>query len=132
VYGTILVLTLLIGAVVAGCGSTSSNVLLGADDNGSKITLTRGQIVAITLESNPTTGFGWQVIPSSDKVLVQLGEAEFKESPRSRDMVGVGGVETLRFEAKNAGQTTLELAYRRPWEKDAKPVETFSVQITVK
>ena len=59
------------------------------------------------------------------------GEAEFNENPRSKGMVGAGGTETLRFEAKKTGQTVLELVYRRPWEQGEKPIETFTVQITV-
>ncbi len=131
-YGAILALAVLTSAFLVGCRSAADGIQLGADDNGTQIALKKGQTVVITLESNPTTGYSWQMAPSDDGVLVQAGEAEFEENPRGKDMVGVGGAETLRFEAKESGQTTLELVYRRPWEKDEKPIETFSVQVTVK
>jgi len=39
---------------------------------------------------------------------------------------------TLRFEAASAGRTELELAYRRPWEKNVPPIETFKLTVVVK
>ena len=131
VYAAILVLATLTSVGLAGCRGNTSDIQLGADDSGTQITLKKGQTVAITLESNPTTGYSWQAVLQDDGVLVQVGEAEFEENRRGKDVVGAGGVETLRFEAEKSGQTTLELAYRRPWEGDVKPVETFSVQVTV-
>lgn len=130
-YGMILVLAVLTSAVLAGCSGASNGIQLGADDNGTRVKMKKGQTLVVSLESNPTTGYSWQMVPSDDGVLVQVGEAKFEESPRGRDMVGVGGVETLRFQAKETGQTTLELAYRRPWETSEKPIETFSIQVTV-
>ena len=130
-YGAILVLAVLASAVLVGCSGASNSIQLGADDNGTRVTMKKGQTLVVTLESNPTTGYSWQVVPSDDGVLAQVGEAEFEESPHDKDLVGVGGVEMLRFQAKKAGQTTLELAYRRPWETSEKPIETFTVQVTV-
>jgi inhibitor of cysteine peptidase len=131
VSGVILVLAVLMSTILTGCSSAGDGMQLDGDDNGTQVALAKGQTVAITLASNPTTGYSWQVVPSDDGVLVQVGEAEFEENPRSKGLVGAGGAETLRFEAKRPGQTTLELAYRRPWEKNEKPIETFSVQVTV-
>jgi hypothetical protein len=55
-----------------------------------------GQILVLTLESNPTTGFRWEVVEAKDSVLRQRGEAEFRvvsecrshRCARSRDRVG--------------------------------------------
>jgi predicted secreted protein len=38
----------------------------------------------------------------------------------------------LHFEAVAVGQTTLDLVYHRPWEKDVPPARTFGVTIVVK
>ena len=59
----------------------------------------------------------------------QVGETEFK--PES-DAIGAGGVQTLRFETVNSGQTTLKLVYHRSWEADEEPSETFTVQVVVR
>jgi len=57
-----------------------------------------------------------------------VGEVEFE--PEDTGNVGVGGVQILRFEAVNSGQTSLDLVYHRSWE-DEKPLKTFSVQVVV-
>ena len=64
--------------------------------------------------------------------LVQAGEPEYKQRNRDKNLVGAGGQETLRFEAKKAGQVRLELVYHRAWEKGAKPAETFGIDVTIR
>jgi len=59
-----------------------------------------------------------------------MGEAEFQPS-ESKEIVGAGGTETVRFEVVSTGQTTLTLAYRRAWEDEVEPIETFSVDVIV-
>ncbi len=50
------------------------------DDDGGQVTLEQGQILVVTLESNPTTGYQWEVVENQDSILEQVGEAEFKPS----------------------------------------------------
>ena len=91
--------------------------MLGAGDNGSQVELSSGQVLEVTLASNPTTGYSWEVSEVDEAVLAQLGEAEFQQAPtEGEQMVGVGGTETFRF-ASATGETTLTLVYHRPWEK---------------
>lgn len=125
-----------LGLLIVGCLPTPipatmpAEVELDAEDNGCKIKLVKGQILTISLRGNPTTGYNWQVEdPLEEQVLRQIGEAEFK--PQS-DLMGAPGILTLRFEALDAGQTTLTLVYHRPWEKGVEPLETFLVQVVVR
>jgi inhibitor of cysteine peptidase len=133
----------LFGALLlaAACGSNDSvpsdadsdqPVVLGAEDNGEQVQLASGQVLEVTLESNPTTGYSWEVSDVDGTVLSQVGEAEFQEAPKeSEEMVGVGGTETFRFSAA-AGETTLTLVYHRPWEEDVEPLETYTVDVVVR
>ena len=108
-----------------------TEVVLTATDGGSQVNLSAGQVLVVTLESNPTTGYGWEVSEVDGDVLAQIGEAEFQQAPtEGEELVGAGGAETLRF-ATAKGETTLTLAYRRSWEKDVEPVETFTVEVVV-
>jgi inhibitor of cysteine peptidase len=50
--------------------------------------------------------------------------------PKS-DLVGAPGVETLRFQAVDSGETTLQLVYHRPWEAGVAPLETFAALVIV-
>ena len=127
VFRIILMFGLLLTALTA-CGSTNE-IELDADDDGGQIELNTGQMLVISLEGNPTTGYTWEVAELDDQVLRQVGETEFK--PES-DAIGAGGVQTLRFETVNSGQTTLKLVYHRSWEADVEPAETFSVRVVVR
>ncbi len=127
VIRTIVIFGLLL-TTLSAC-SPANEVKLDAGDDGSQVELNAGQTLVVSLEGNPTTGYTWEAAELDEQVLRQVGEAEFK--PDS-DAIGAGGVQTLRFETVNTGQTTLKLVYRRPWEADEEPTETFSVQVVVR
>jgi inhibitor of cysteine peptidase len=124
VSGVLLALLLIVVVLMA---YGPREVHLTAADNGSTIELKEGQVVSITLEANPTTGYTWEIVePFNEQIIRQVGEIEFK--PES-EAIGAGGVQIIRFEVVNAGQTTLKLVYHRPWETDVEPLETFSIQV---
>jgi predicted secreted protein len=100
-------------------------------DNGGQIELELGKLLVVTLESNPSTGYRWELVDDNESILKQFGEVEFKSSDTSDPpMVGAGGWEIFRFKAVSTGQMNLELVYHRSWE-DVEPVKTFSIQVTV-
>ncbi len=99
---------------------------------GSQIELEQGQILVGTLESNPTTGYRWEVVETQESILEQMGEAEFEPSDKGEPpLVGGGGSEIFRFKAIGVGQMTLQLVYHRPWEEGVEPLKTFSLHVTV-
>jgi len=101
-------------------------------DDGSQVELEQGQILVVTLESNPTTGYRWEVAEIQESILEQMGEAEFKPSQTGEPpIVGAGGWEIFRFKAISAGQMTLQLVYHRPWEEGVEPINTFSIEVVV-
>jgi inhibitor of cysteine peptidase len=124
VLSTVLVL-------ISGC-SSSGDVELVASDAGRQVQVERGDVIVVTLESNPTTGYRWEAVLAGDGVLMQEDEAEYQESQQGQPVVGAGGQEVLRFRAQGSGTTTLQLVYHRPWEDDVAPERTFAVQVTVR
>jgi inhibitor of cysteine peptidase len=110
----------IIMALFSGCGTHGTS--LTDADNGKQITLKSGEVITLTLESNPTTGYSWQVIEINNATLTQVGEVEYKSD--GRNIPGAGGTETFHFEAIGAGETMLELGYMRPWES-VQPLEIF-------
>ena len=114
--------------VAAGC-SPSREVALGAKDDGRRVEIDQGRTLAITLESNPTTGYLWEVVELDEGILRQMEEAEFK--PKS-ELVGAPGTQTFRFQARGTGDVTLRLVHHRTWEKDKDPLETFSLHVVVR
>jgi len=110
----------------------SEEVNVDEDNDGSQVELEQGQILVVTLESNPTTGYRWEVVETQESILEQMGEAEFKPSQTGEPpLIGAGGWEIFRFEAISAGQMTLKLGYQRPWEEGVEPIKTFSIQVVV-
>ena len=112
---------------IVGCAPQDISVT-GAD-NGKSIELTQGQVLVITLDSNATTGYEWDIAEFDDQILIPQGEPEYIAP--DTDLVGAGGQEVYRFECVGKGQTTLTLIYHQPFDP-ADPVETFTLQITGK
>jgi C1A family cysteine protease/predicted secreted protein len=99
--------------------------VLGEQDDGRRVELKQGQVLAISLNGNPSTGFFWEVRNPDPEVLHEVGQVEFEAVS---DLMGAPGRLVRRFEAVGEGQTVLELVYRRPWE-NGEPARTFSVQV---
>lgn len=89
-----------------------------------------GQEFGLLLESNPTTGYQWQLAeqPDLDVVTLVINEYQGAES----DRLGAGGHELWIFQATGPGQAVIKLAYLRPWEKDKKPSQTVKYTVLVK
>jgi predicted secreted protein len=123
---SMLLLVLVVG-ILMGCAASEVKVGISANDSTQK--LAPGQVIAITLDSNPTTGFGWQVYGELPANLQQVGETEYKAGADSAGKVGAGGMQTLRFKVLKAGSATLTLGYMRSWEKDTPPAQTYTITI---
>ncbi|MBN1660220.1 MAG: protease inhibitor I42 family protein [Anaerolineae bacterium] len=96
-------------------------------DQGRTIDL-KGEILALSLESNPATGYGWMVRGANARVVRQVGEEWIASVPGK---LGAPGTQVLRFAGVGKGRTTLNLEYRRPWETDTAPARTFRVDVNV-
>jgi inhibitor of cysteine peptidase len=97
-------------------------------DVGATIEMNSADELVVALQGNPGTGYAWEVLPADVAVLEQVGEWEFE--PQS-NLAGAPGTMTLRFRAVEAGQQVLQLVYRRPWETDVPPLDTFEVTVIV-
>ena len=84
-----------------------------------------GKIIKIALESNPSTGYEW--IPKFDEEYLQLIKKEFQSSS---ERLGVGGIENFEYEPLKSGETTLQMVYKRSWEKKVLDQKTYKIQIT--
>lgn len=125
----VLLFMTIITVSLAACSTTSTTVTLTDQDDGRAVELRTGDRLEVTLSGNPTTGYNWVALPLDKPILKQIGEPEFKADSSA---LGAGGKITLRFEAVSAGQTALQLAYRRSWETGVSPAKTFRVNILVK
>lgn len=67
----------------------------------------------IELDSNPTTGYRWEA--KFDENYIDLKKKKY--SPSS-DRIGAGGKVKFDFQTLKTGETKIELAYKRLWERD--------------
>ena len=124
---------LLTGGVLCACtaGGVPAPVTrhITETDAGRLIELSVGDRLEVTLSSNPTTGFQWEVSHGDATVLRPVGEP--KSAPAG-EAVGSPGSTTLLFEAVASGETQLVLIYHRPFEKGVPAARTFEVPVRVR
>jgi inhibitor of cysteine peptidase len=112
--------------LLSGC---TQKVKVDATMNGTSIEIEKGQMVVLKLESNPTTGYDWEISEVDPTILRQVGDVDYEADSM---LIGSGGVNTYTFEAVASGSTRLKLNYRRSWETDAPPLQTFELVVIVK
>ena len=88
-----------------------------------------GEIFSITLDSNPTTGYQWQLANLVDEKVLKLISSEYRMA--ETNMVGAGGKEVWTFKALSTGQTTIVFEYVRLWEKDKEPAKKAAFTINI-
>ena len=117
---------------ICNAGCSRSSLLINADKSydGRTVNLRVGDGVKLSLEENPTTGYRWEFLTRPEPVCVIVGDAYDANS--SGGKMGSGGVHNWDFRAVDKGTSTVSLAYRRPWEKDAAPAQTFKMTLVVK
>jgi inhibitor of cysteine peptidase len=133
-YLGLAVITVLAVAAIAGVACTASadngspNVF-NVNESGQQITLSPGDSLVVTLDSNATTGFSWSVAGISDEDVVDDVANEY-QAPDS-GLIGAGGQEVWTFQAGDKGTSTIEMQYSRSWETGVEPAETFNVTVVV-
>lgn len=75
-------------------------VNVNEENDGGQVELEQDQVLVVTLESNPTTGYRWEQAENQESYLEKMGEAEFKPSETGEPpLVGARGWEIFRFKA---------------------------------
>ncbi len=96
--------------------------------NGTVVDVTKGDVVAIALGENPTTGYGWNATLSAGLTLLN---DTYVVDEHPAGMVGVGGTRTWILRADGTEDQTFSAVYKRPWENATASDETFSLAFTV-
>lgn len=111
------------------CSCSLFDVRLDKSDDGSAICVVAGTRIVVTLESNASTGYAWELM-ELDQTVVE--EVSHTYQPGSTALVGAGGTEEWIFQARAAGNTILRMEYRRSFEPAETPAaDTFTVDVTV-
>jgi predicted secreted protein len=96
-------------------------------DPAAPVAVREGQTFALTLRSNPTTGYIWQLAEPLNERIIRFTGNEYRSDKTG--LMGAGGREVWTFKAVGSGETRINLKYARPWEKDTAPARTAQFRI---
>jgi inhibitor of cysteine peptidase len=110
--------------------AASSQTTASSSNNGQQINMSAGDTLAVTLNSNVTTGFSWQLDAISDPSVLAKVNSQYI-APAS-PIPGAGGSEVWNFKALKAGTSAILMEYSQPWAGGTKGAQTFSLTVVVK
>ncbi|MFC2059385.1 protease inhibitor I42 family protein, partial [Chloroflexota bacterium] len=103
-----------------------------ASYSGKEVEVTAGSSFTVTLDSNATTGFQWELVDITDDTVLELSDQTYATpQPTDPPMVGAGGKEVWTFKALSEGECTITMEYSQPWEGGTKAAETFTLTMFV-
>jgi len=103
---------------------TSKTTTFTESDNGKTVTLTKGQVVKIQLDENPTTGYRWEPSVSSG---IEITDDTYTASTSGR--MGAGGTHTWTLKITGTGNQNFDANYKRSWETGS--ADSYSIQFAV-
>ena len=113
------------------CSSAPKSVSVDASYDGKEVELGVSDSLVVTLESNRTTGFSWELAKISDETVLKQIHQKY-EGPGAGAPLGAGGQEVWTFKALKKGTSSISMEYSRPWEGGEKAAETFDLTVVVK
>jgi inhibitor of cysteine peptidase len=104
-----------------------ADIQLSGADSGHACAARRGDVIVVSLDESPTSGYRWDV-EHLPEVLALVG-SDFIEAHGGG--LGGGGTRVLRFEAGSDGEGVLTLRRWRSWEGEGSVAERFTTTVTV-
>jgi predicted secreted protein len=89
-----------------------------------------GREFKLVIESNPTTGYHWEITGEPDPDVVRFVSRDYK--PDTPQTTGSGGVDSWVFKAVGAGETTVTLGWYPPSNTSTEPAQTETFTVRVK
>ena len=89
-----------------------------------------GQRFSITLASNPSTGYRWDVEYDLDPHIIQEGPIA-SYVPATAKVVGAAGSDTFNFQARELGVAVIAMKYYRPSDKLSVPAAREAFYVVV-
>ncbi|MBN2159615.1 MAG: protease inhibitor I42 family protein [Spirochaetes bacterium] len=128
-FGTMPAAGLIVAGVLLFACSVKPAVTVTDEDNGTKVEVKCGDVLAVRLSAQLGTGFGWKVVSVNNNLSIK-GEPE--QITKEVQKPGSSDYQTFRFEAIRAGESELKLVYIEGWKKNATPLKDFTITVIVK
>ncbi len=97
---------------------------------GAVLKIKAGELVAIKLDSNRSTGFSWEVSSDSkDAGVLEIGTSYIMPVSKDGNTIGKMGTDIIVIGTDETGSFPVKLNYRRQWEKY--PLSSFQFELMV-
>jgi inhibitor of cysteine peptidase len=93
---------------------------------GSTVEVAAGELFAVELAENPTTGYRWDFVPDPG---VEVVSSSYTANPGSG--VGGAGVRQFMFRANAAGEFVVRGKLWRSWLKDSSAIQRCEITVRV-
>ncbi|MDD4617233.1 MAG: protease inhibitor I42 family protein [Alphaproteobacteria bacterium] len=100
-----------------------------ADYSSVPVSVTVGQTFSLSVKSNPTTGYQWQLARPLDQRVVRFVSKNYV--PPESKLASAGGTDIWTFQAIGKGSVEIPLIYVRPWVKNKPPAESATFRVNV-
>ena len=115
---------------LTACSSPAKQVSVDESSSDKQVEIAAGGSLKVTLESNQTTGYCWELKPIGDTSVLEKVDNKY-EAPNT-GLIGAGGKEIWNFKALKAGKSSLTMEYSQPWADGQKGVRTFNLTVVIK
>lgn len=103
---------------------------LTAADTGKVVRATVGNLITITLQSNPSTGYNWE-LRDFDYGAADFYGSETVPANEGNVLFGAPSKTVVTLQAVKPGTQDIKLVYRRLWEPPERVAETFAFRLEV-
>lgn len=130
------VLVLSVGVLIASMGQDEDTSDLDVYLDGATVLfegkvaeIKVGDVAAVILEENPSTGYTWEYVIEPEGILSEEEKESFNKT--EENLIGAPKMAAWRFRAESAGFAKLTFKYRRPWEGEEGVVKTKIFEVRV-
>lgn len=115
---------------LSACGGGSGDEIFQISDPAKQLEASAGNEFKIVIESNPSTGYHWELVDELDGNIVEFVSREYRGGQEA--MPGSGGVDVWTFKAVAAGKTHITLGYYPPSNDLVEAQQTVLFTVIVK
>ena len=97
-----------------------------------EVTVKEGETFEITLDSNPSTGFAWEIVGELDANDIEEVDNVYAAAENKQDppLVGAGGKEVWTFKAIQKGEFEIKMKYCQAFDRD-NPIEEKTIFVKI-
>lgn len=107
----------------------ASSTMPALTDPAQPISVNAGETIMIVVESNPSTGYHWEVVGDLNENIVLFASRDYTATVPV--LIGSGGVDVWTFKAVSAGETQITLGSYPPGVDGGEPEQTVTFSIVV-